>query len=70
MSKTEKQTAVGRVIEMHPNNIYMVECIDGSIVKGYLAGKLKRARLSVLIGDKVKFEIDEYGANYRITRRL
>lgn len=70
MSTSDKQVEVGLVIEAHPNNIYKIEKSDGIVVKGYLAGRLRQNRINVLIGDKVKFEIDEYGNNNRIIRRL
>ena len=70
MSKSNKEVRVGQIVEVHPNNIYKIDDFNGNIIKGYLAGRLKRARLSIIIGDEVKYEVDEYGNNNRITRRL
>jgi translation initiation factor IF-1 len=63
-------TAKGEVIEVKTNNVYAILSEDGQEVKAYLAGKMKRHRISVLIGDKVEYVIDEYGDNNRITKRL
>lgn len=70
MLKNNKDVDVGYIEEIYPGNIYKIKTLDGRIIKGYLAGRLRRARISVLIGDKVKYDVDEYGAHNRITRRL
>lgn len=70
MSANDKPVEVGQIVEAQPNNIYKIELLDGTIVKGYAAGKLRQNRINLLIGDKVKFEVDEYGNNNRIVRRL
>ena len=58
------------VIERLPNLTYKIELDDGRIVRAFMSGRMKMNRISVLVGDKVEFEVDEYGANNRLTKRL
>lgn len=70
MSANDKEVKVGQIVEAQPNNVYKIELPTGEIVKGYASGRLRQNRINILIGDKVKFEVDEYGTNNRIIRRL
>jgi translation initiation factor IF-1 len=36
----------------------------------YLAGRMRLNRVRVLVGDKVKVELDEYGGKGRIVQRM
>lgn len=71
MSNTNEQKVVGVVTEALPNTMFRVE-VDGSEepMIAYLAGKMRRFRIKVLIGDKVEVLLDPYGGKGRITRRL
>ena len=64
------ETAVGFVLEALPNTTFMVELENGEKKLSYLAGKMKRFRIRVLVGDKVKVVLDPYGGQGRITQRL
>lgn len=70
MDKKEPETKEGIVTEALPNTMFKVRTEDGEEHLTYLAGKMRRFRIHVLIGDTVRFEIDPYGGKGRITRRL
>ena len=61
----------GVVTEALPNTLFKV-ILDGqeSEILAYLSGKMRMNRIRVLIGDRVKVEIDPYGGKGRITKRL
>lgn len=63
-----KQT--GKVIEALPSLKFRVEFEDGNIVFCYLAGKLHRNFIRVVIGDTVEVVIPEQGEIGRIIRRM
>ena len=68
----EKDSSVfGTVTEALPNTFFKVR-IEGQEqeILTYLSGKMRINRIRVLIGDKVKVEIDPYGGKGRIVKRL
>lgn len=68
----EKDLGVfGTVTEALPNTFFKVK-IEGQEEEmlTYLSGKMRINRIRVLIGDKVKVEIDPYGGKGRIVKRL
>ena len=83
MSKEEKIIAEGEVTEALPNTMFRV-VIEGFQADGTpleeeaestemictLAGKMRRYRIRVLVGDKVKVQLDKYGGKGRIITRL
>jgi len=69
---TEKdELTYGVVEEALPNAMFRVS-LEGSkeIVLAYLAGRMRRFRIRVLVGDKVAMVIDPYGGKARITKRI
>lgn len=50
--------------------MFRLETEDGEELLGYLAGKMKRYHIRVLIGDEVSYVENPYGGKVRITRRL
>lgn len=68
--KQQPETATGTVLEALPNTMFMVELESGEKKLSYLAGKMRRFRIRVLIGDTVKVELDPYGGKARIIQRL
>jgi translation initiation factor IF-1 len=61
----------GIVEEALPNALFRVVRDDtGEIIIAYLAGKMRRFRIRVLVGDKVGMVIDPYGGKARISKRL
>jgi translation initiation factor IF-1 len=69
-SKGKIPSAQGVVTESLPNTLFRVELEDGNEILAYLAGKMRMYRIRVLIGDKVKVELDPYGGKGRIVQRL
>lgn len=61
----------GTVEEALPNALFRV-LIDGEkeSVIAYLAGKMRKFRIRVLVGDRVAIVPDPYGGKGRITKRL
>ncbi len=61
----------GVVEEALPNALFRV-VLDGEEESTlvYLAGKMRRFRIRVLVGDKVAVITDPYGGKGRITKRL
>ena len=61
----------GTVEEALPNALFRV-LLDGdeSPTLAYLAGKMRKFRIRVLVGDRVAVVKDPYGGKGRITKRL
>jgi len=71
-TKDEKiESFTGSVTEALPNTFFKVR-LDGKEeeILTYLAGKMRLHRIRVLIGDKVKVQLDPYGGKGRIIQRL
>jgi translation initiation factor IF-1 len=61
----------GVVEEALPNALFRVIREDSKqIVLAYLAGKMRKFRIRVLVGDRVGMVLDPYGGKARITKRL
>lgn len=60
----------GTVEEALPNTLFRVKLDDGSVTLAYLAGKMRKFRIRVLVGDKVGLVPEPYGGKARITKRL
>ena len=68
---TKDELTYGVVEEALPNALFRVIRDDtGESLIAYLAGKMRRFRIRVLVGDKVEVFEDKYGGKGRITRRL
>lgn len=74
MADRSIKTAIGTVTEALPNATFRIRLEGGEGEKeiiGHLAGKMRKYRIRVLIGDKVKVEISPYGEEKgRIIKRL
>lgn len=61
----------GRVTEALPNTFFKVSLEDGKEILGFLSGKMKMHRISILPGDKVLLEMSPYDdSKGRIVYRL
>jgi translation initiation factor IF-1 len=68
---TKDDLTYGVVEEALPNALFRVIRDDtGETLIAYLAGKMRRFRIRVLVGDKVGMIIDPYGGKARISKRL
>ena len=61
----------GRVVEALPAALFRIE-FPGQEKRllCFLGGKMRIFKIKILVGDKVVVEIDPYGGNGRIVRRL
>ena len=61
----------GRVIEALPNAFFKVVLDDGKQILGFLSGKMRMNRITILPGDKVSLEMTPYDEGKgRIVYRL
>jgi translation initiation factor IF-1 len=61
----------GVVEEALPNALFRVKTEESDEpIMAYLAGRMRRFRIRVLVGDKVGMVVDPYGGKARITKRL
>lgn len=70
--KSDKDELVyGTVEEALPNAFFRV-LVDGTEESqiAYLAGKMRKFRIRVLVGDRVALVPEPYGGKARITKRL
>lgn len=61
----------GRVIEALPNTFFKVVLDDGKEILGFLSGKMRMNKITILPGDKVTVEMTPYDEGKgRIVYRL
>ena len=61
----------GRVLEGLPNAFFKVVLTDGKEIMGFLSGKMRMNRITILPGDKVSIEMTPYDESKgRIVYRL
>lgn len=71
MDQSQETLVYGTVEEALPNALFRVVLDDtNEVVLAYLAGKMRRFRIRVLVGDKVAIVPEPYGGKGRITKRL
>ena len=70
-SAVKDELVYGVVEEALPNAMFRVTVEDtNETILAYLAGRMRRFRIRVLVGDKVGMVTDPYGGKARITKRL
>lgn len=60
----------GIVVESLPNTMFRVDIGNNKIILTYLSGKMRIHRIKILIGDKVRVQLDSHGERGRIVRRM
>lgn len=70
-TNNKEDVVYGTVTEALPNALFRV-VLDGESnpTMTYLAGKMRKFRIRVLVGDRVSVVVDPYGGKGRITRRM
>ena len=63
MAKEDLVEFNGTVIEILSNAMYRVRLDNGHELVAYTAGKMKRNKIRVLLGDKVVIELTPYDLN-------
>lgn len=70
-SKNQIIKKEGRVVEALPNAFFKVVLEDGKEITGFLSGKMRMNRITILPGDKVSLEMSPYDESKgRIVYRL
>ena len=59
-TKEEKLEMEGEVAEAFPNGMFKINLDSGHEVLGYTAGKMRRFRIKIFPGDRVKVELSPY----------
>jgi translation initiation factor IF-1 len=59
-TKEEKLDLEGEVVEAFPNGMFKVALENGHEALGYTAGKMRRYRIRIFPGDRVKLELSPY----------
>ena len=59
-AKEEKIEMEGEVVEAFPNGMFKIQLDAGHEVLGYTAGKMRRFRIKIFPGDRVKVEVSPY----------
>jgi translation initiation factor IF-1 len=60
VAKEELIELEGKVINVLRNQCYRVELENGKEVQAYTSGKMRRFRIRIVLGDKVKLEMSPY----------
>lgn len=61
----------GTITDVLPNQMFKVELENGHMVTCYTGGKMRRFRIRLVLGDKVKLEMTPYDLEKgRITFRI
>ncbi|MDR1391091.1 MAG: translation initiation factor IF-1 [Holosporales bacterium] len=60
MSKEDLVEFSGSVMEVLPNAMFRVELENGHKVLAHTSGKMRKNRIRILAGDKVKIEMTPY----------
>jgi translation initiation factor IF-1 len=69
--KEEKVEFEGLVVEALRNRMFRVELDNGHETLGYMAGRMKRFRIRIMPGDRVRIELSPYDLDRgRIVYRL
>jgi len=70
-NKEEKIELEGEVVESFRSGMYKIALENGHETLGYTSGKMRRYRIRIAPGDKVKVELSPYDLNRgRITYRI
>lgn len=60
MGKEEKIEFEGEVLEAFPSGMFRVALDNGHETLGYTAGKMRRFRIKIAPGDRIKVELSPY----------
>ncbi|MBA2476587.1 MAG: translation initiation factor IF-1 [Actinobacteria bacterium] len=58
--KEEKIELEGEVVEAFRNGMYRIALDNGMETLGYTAGKMRRYRIRIFPGDRIKIELSAY----------
>nr|YP_010291909.1 translation initiation factor 1 [Xyris capensis]YP_010291942.1 translation initiation factor 1 [Xyris capensis]ULQ68506.1 translation initiation factor 1 [Xyris capensis]ULQ68539.1 translation initiation factor 1 [Xyris capensis] len=74
VEKEKKFIHVGLVTDSFPNGMFQVRLDNGSLVLGYISGKIRLNLVRIMLEDKVLIEISPYDLSkgriiYRFSRK-
>lgn len=70
MPKEETIKFEGDIVDVMPNATFKVKIETGHVVLAYIAGKMRKHEIRILMGDRVEIELSPYDLTRgRITRR-
>ena len=70
MAKEDIIRLEGEIVDVLPNTTFKVTLENGHTILSYLAGKMRRHEIRIIMGDKVEVEITPYDLDRgRIVRR-
>ena len=58
--KEEKIEMEGEIIEALRNRMFRLRLDNGHVMIGYTSGRMKRYRIRMLLGDRVRVEVSPY----------
>jgi len=71
MAERSEIILIGEALEALPNATFRLRVEGGREILGHLSGKMRKFRIKVLIGDKVKVEMTPYDdTKGRIIQRI
>jgi translation initiation factor IF-1 len=71
VQKEEKIEFEGEIVESLRNRMFRIRLDNGHEMLGYTSGRMKRHRIRMLLGDRVKVELSPYDLDRgRIVYRL
>ena len=60
MTKEELLEFTGEVIELLPDANFRIKLDNGHVITAYTSGRMRKNRIRVLVGDKVRVEMTPY----------
>ena len=71
MSKKDIIEAEGKVLEVLPNQMFKIELDNGHVITCYTGGKMRKNKIRIVAGDKVRCELTPYDLTKgRVTYRI
>ena len=68
LSRNDLIELQGRVTKLLGGGTMEIECDNGAIVRGVLCGKMKKYRIRVLQGDRVRVAVSPYDTTHGLVR--
>lgn len=70
MPRVDQVSLKGKVTKALPSATFEVEIMNGQLITCYLSGKIRKNKITILVGDNVECELSEYDLTHgRITYR-
>jgi translation initiation factor IF-1 len=71
MSNKDIIEAEGKILEILPNQMFKVELENGHVITCYTGGKMRKNKIRIVAGDKVRCELTPYDLTKgRVTYRI